>query len=61
MVRAYNDWLADFCQSYQAHLFGAVMVLPQGMDGTIAKARGMVSKLDFNAFYIRPNAVRGRN
>lgn len=44
-----------------ARLFGAAMVLPQEMDRTIAGARRTLTELDFNAIYIGPNSVRGRN
>ena len=61
VVRAYNDWLSDFCQADPERLYGAAMVLPQDVDATIAEITRSVRELDFKAIYIRPNPVRGRN
>lgn len=61
VVRAYNDWLYDFCQADSKRLFGAAMVLPQDVNATVDEIRRAVSELGFKAIYIRPNPVRGRN
>ena len=61
IARAYNNWLGEFCSHQPSRLFGAAMVMPQDIDGTIAEILRTKCEFGFNAIYIRPNPVRGRN
>jgi predicted TIM-barrel fold metal-dependent hydrolase len=57
--RAYNDWLADFCQAGDpARMYGAAMVPVQDVDLAIREARRAVETLGFKAVFLRPNPPR---
>ena len=61
IARAYNDWLADFCQADPERLYGAALVTPQNIDATVKEVRRASRELGFKGIYIRPSPVRGRN
>ena len=61
IVRAYNDWLGEFCETDKQRLYGAAMVLPQNVPDTIAEIRRTVLDYGFRGIYIRPNPVCQRN
>ena len=61
IARAYNNWLGEFCSYRPQRLYGATMVMPQDIDGTVAEIIRAKREYGFNAIYIRPNPVRGRN
>ena len=61
VVRAYNDWLADFCAADPNRLFGAAMIHPQAISAAVDEIRRAARELGFKGIYLRPNPVRGRN
>ncbi len=61
VARAYNDWLASYCQADPARLFGAAMVPVQDPAAAVAELRRAHSELGFPAAFVRPNPCRGRS
>jgi len=61
LARAYNNWLADFCQYCPERLFGACMTIPHDIEAMVAEIRRTKREFGFKGLYIRPNQVRGRN
>ena len=59
LARAYNDWIADFCQAAPDRLFAAAMVPLQNMDFAREELR-RVSKIScFRGAFIRPMFIEG--
>jgi uncharacterized protein len=59
IARAYNDWLADFCQAGNpGRMYGAAMVPAQDVDLAIREACRAVETLGFKAVFPRPNPPR---
>lgn len=59
IARAYNDWLADFCQAGNPRrMYGAAMLPIQDLDRSIGEARRAVEALGFKAIFLRPNPPR---
>lgn len=58
--RAYNRWLADYCSSYPARLFGVALIPMQSPDEAIAEIRFVTSDLGLRAGFVRPNPYGGR-
>ena len=61
VVRAYNNWLHDFCQASPRRLFGAAMIALQDVELAVREARRAVKDLGMKAIFVRPNPVLGRN
>lgn len=61
LARAYNDWLADFCQEDTGKLVGAGMISPFNIDDAIAETQRCVKQLGFRAIFLRANIVNGHN
>jgi predicted TIM-barrel fold metal-dependent hydrolase len=60
LARAYNNWIADFCQAAPDRLFAAAMIPLQNMDFALAELQ-RVSKIPcFRGVFIRPAFVEGR-
>lgn len=59
--RAYNDWLAEFCQESPDRMFGAGMVPPQNVYAAAAESRRVAQDFGFKGVFMRPNPVRGLN
>ena len=59
--RAYNNWLAEFCQADTSRMYGAGMVPAQNIEAAVQEARRAKEELGFKAIFLRPNPVRGRN
>ena len=60
LARAYNNWIADFCQTAPHQLFAAAMVPLQNMDFVVEELR-RVSKIScFRGAFIRPMFIEGR-
>lgn len=59
--RAYNDWLAEYCQENPERLQAAAMIPPHDVEGAVVEARRAVKELGFRTVFIRPNVVNGRN
>jgi uncharacterized protein len=60
IARAYNDWLADFCQQDPTRLIGAGMLSVYDIQDAVAEARRVVEELGFRAVYLRSNIVNGK-
>jgi uncharacterized protein len=58
-ARAYNRWLADFCATAPARLFGAALISRHDPDAMIADLES-ATRLGFRAVVVRPNPVKGR-
>ena len=61
VARAYNNWLADFCQADLSRLYGAAMVAVHDVQEAVAEVRRTKEEFGFRAIFVRPNPVRGRN
>ncbi len=59
LARAYNDWVADFCQSAPERLFAASMVPLQNMDYALEELRRTSKMRCFRGAFIRPMFVEG--
>jgi predicted TIM-barrel fold metal-dependent hydrolase len=59
LARAYNDWIADFCQAGQNRLFAAAMVPLQSMDYTVEELRRVAKIPCIRGAFIRPMFVEG--
>ncbi|MCH9037722.1 MAG: amidohydrolase family protein [Chloroflexi bacterium] len=59
--RAYNNWLAEFCQSDNNRMYGSAMVTAQNIEAAVEESRRAGEKLGFKSIFLRPNPMRGRN
>jgi predicted TIM-barrel fold metal-dependent hydrolase len=59
LARAYNNWIADFCQAAPNRLFAAAMVPLQNMDYTVEELRRVAKIPCFRGAFIRPIFVEG--
>jgi predicted TIM-barrel fold metal-dependent hydrolase len=59
LARAYNDWIADFCEAAPTRLFAASMVPLQNMDYAIEELRRTSKIPCFSAAFIRPMFLEG--
>ena len=60
MCRAYNRWLADYCQPYPNRLFGVAMLPMQSVELAIEEARYARKELGMRGGFLRPNPYNGR-
>jgi predicted TIM-barrel fold metal-dependent hydrolase len=60
MCRAYNRWLADYCQPYPERLFGVAMLPMQSIELAIAEMRFACRELGMKGGFLRPNPYNGR-
>jgi predicted TIM-barrel fold metal-dependent hydrolase len=60
VCRAYNRWLADYCQPYPDRLFGVAMLPMQSIDLAIEEMRYARRELGMRAGFLRPNPYNGR-
>ena len=58
--RAYNRWLADYCQPYPDRLFGVAMLPMQDVELAIAEMRFAKKELGFRGGFIRPNPYNNK-
>ncbi|MBV8951314.1 MAG: amidohydrolase [Actinobacteria bacterium] len=61
LARAYNHWLAAYCDTDRARLFGAAMLPFQEAGASVAEIRRAHDELGFHAAFIRPNPCLGRS
>ncbi len=61
ICRAYNNWLADFCQRDPSRFFAVGMISPHDIRDAVDEARRVKEKFGFRGVFLRPNPVRGRN
>ncbi len=59
LARAYNDWIADFCQAAPERLFAAAMVPLRNMDFALAELRRVAGIRCFRGAFIRPMFMEG--
>ena len=59
LARAYNRWVADYCEPYPDRLFAAAVVPIQSTELAVAELQ-RVAKLGFKAVVVRPNLVNGQ-
>ena len=60
LVRAYNDYLGDFCAKYPDRLYGVALACLHDVPWAIAEARRAVRELRLRAVMVRPNPLNGR-
>ena len=60
LARAYNDWIADFCQASPERLFAAAMLPLQNMDFTIEELARVSKNSSFRGAFIRPMFIEER-
>ena len=60
LARAYNDWLASYCQADPRRLSGAAMLPLQDPRAAAAELRRARQELGFPAAFLRPNPCAGR-
>jgi predicted TIM-barrel fold metal-dependent hydrolase len=60
LARAYNNWMADFCQAAPERLFAAAMIPLQNMDYAVAELRRIAAIPCFRGAFIRPMFLEGR-
>jgi uncharacterized protein len=60
VCRAYNRWLADYCEPYPDRLFGVAMLPLQDVDLAIAEMRLAKKELGFRGGFLRPNPYDGK-
>ncbi len=59
LARAYNDWIADFCQAAPGRLFAASMVPLQNLDYAVEELRRTAKIPCLRAAFIRPMFLEG--
>jgi predicted TIM-barrel fold metal-dependent hydrolase len=57
-IRAYNDWIAEYCAAAPTRLFGVAGVPLQDVDRAVAEARRAVGELGLKAIFVRPSAYQ---
>jgi predicted TIM-barrel fold metal-dependent hydrolase len=60
IARAYNDWLAEFCAHAPDRMYGAAMVAPHDVEGSVEEVRRCVTDLGFKAVFLAPGCVNRR-
>ena len=60
MCRAYNRWLADYCEPYPDRLFGVAMLPMQSIDLGIEEMRFARKELGMRGGFLRPNPYNDR-
>jgi predicted TIM-barrel fold metal-dependent hydrolase len=60
LARAYNNWLAEFCQVAPHRLYGVAQVPLLHLDASITEATRAVDKLGMRMIFLRPNPYAGR-
>ena len=60
LARAYNDWLAGYCEADRSRLYGAAMLPLQDPAAAVTELRRAHAELGFPAAFVRPNPCLGR-
>jgi predicted TIM-barrel fold metal-dependent hydrolase len=55
-IRAYNDWIAEFCAAHPRRLFAVAGVPLQSPELAVAEAERAVNRLGLRGIFIRPSA-----
>jgi len=59
LARAYNNWIADFCEAGPERLFAAAMLPLQNMDYALEELRRVAKIPCFRGAFIRPMFIEG--
>ncbi|MCH7552870.1 MAG: amidohydrolase [Chloroflexi bacterium] len=57
IAHAYNDWMYDFCSYDRSRLYGAGMIAPHDIEGSVGEIRRCVKDLGFKAIFLLPGCV----
>jgi predicted TIM-barrel fold metal-dependent hydrolase len=60
LCRAYNSWLAEYCQADRARLKGVALVSLQDISQAVAEVRRAATELEFVGICLHPDPVKGR-
>jgi uncharacterized protein len=60
LARAYNNWIADFCNAAPERLFAVAMIPLQNMDFALEELRRSAQIACFRAVFVRPAFIEGR-
>ena len=60
LARAYNNWIADFCEAAPDRLFAAAMVPLQNMDFALEELQRVARIPCFRGAFLRPMFIEGR-
>jgi predicted TIM-barrel fold metal-dependent hydrolase len=60
IARAYNDWLRDFCQEAPDRMFGAAMLAPHDVPGSVDEVHRCVEEFGFKAAFLSPGCIDRR-
>jgi len=61
IVRAYNNWIYDYCNHNPQRLLPVGLISPHNVDDAIRESRRVMTELGFKGVSMRPNLVKGRN
>ena len=61
IVRAYNDWMYDFCKDHPGRLYGAGGLSPHDVEMAVMEVRRCVEELEFKAMFLKPVLHNKRN
>ncbi len=60
LARAYNNWIADFCQADSERLFAAAMIPLQNIDFAVEELRRIATIPCFRGVFLRPAFIEDR-
>lgn len=60
LAQAYNNWIADFCQTAPDRLYATAIIPLQNMDYALAELRRVASVPCFRAAFLRPMFIQDR-
>ena len=60
LARAYNNWIAEFCQAAPDRLYAAAVVPLQNMDYAVAELNRIATVPCFRGVFLRPMFIGGR-
>jgi predicted TIM-barrel fold metal-dependent hydrolase len=55
-IRAYNEWVSEYCSAHPKRLFGIAGVPLQDVDRAVAEAQRSIGELGLRGVFIRPSA-----
>jgi predicted TIM-barrel fold metal-dependent hydrolase len=57
-IRAYNDWISEYCSAHPTRLFGVAGTPLQDIERAVAEVHRAVGELGLKAVFIRPSAYQ---
>jgi predicted TIM-barrel fold metal-dependent hydrolase len=60
LCRAYNNWLADYCSTASARLFGVALLPLQDVAASVSELERCAESHGFRGAFFRPNPYAGR-